>query len=257
LTNCSQVLLRLPPFPLSLFFSLPYPTALAGHVPSTSCPAPLSSVPRVAQAPASPLPTPRWPSPRCSTSRRRRPSLHVCRRLASSNSRPLCLFLDLKYILELPTDSPSTAASAASHPRSIALAASPRPTESRKPAQFRSPALDHPDHYASELELPLPLSLAVVPTIYCLLAPSKCTISTTSSRRSSLVTSPPPSGTPATGTPTPPLGAPPSVSVHCRPAVSALLFPNTGHPCDRRELLNLSPHFPLTGIWTPLIGIPV
>jgi hypothetical protein len=36
--------------------------------------------------------------------------------------------------------SPSTAASAASHPRSSALAAPPQPTEAHRPAQFRSPA---------------------------------------------------------------------------------------------------------------------
>jgi hypothetical protein len=239
-----------------------------------AAPAPLPSTPCAAPALAPPLPTPRWPFPRCSTSRYRRPSLHACRRLASSDSRPPCLFIDLKYVLELPTDSllrshtcistafrfpehptspeprrclgsPSTAAATASHPRSSALAAPPRPTEAHKPAQFRSPALDRPDHDAGELELPPPLGLTVVPTIYCLLAPAKHTTSTTSSLRSFPSTSPPPSGTLATGTLMPPLGAPPPVSVHRRPAASALLFPNTGHPRDRRELLNLSPHFPL------------
>jgi hypothetical protein len=140
---------------------------------------------------------------------------------------------------------PSTATSTASHPRSSALVALPRPTEAHKPAQFRSHTRDRLDHYAGELELPPPLGLAVVPTIYCLLAPAKCTISTTSSRGSSLATSLLPSGTLATGMPTPSLGAPPPVSVRRRPAALALLFPNTGHPHDRRELLNLSPHFPL------------
>jgi hypothetical protein len=228
-------------------------------------PVPLPSAPRAVPAPTPPLPTPRWPSPRCSMSRRRRPSLHACRRIASSNSRPSCFFLDLKYVLELPTDSllrshrcistafrfpehptspeprrspgfPSTPASAASRPRSSALAAPPRPTEAHKPAQFHSPALDRPDHYAGELELPPLLGLAIVPTIYCLLAPAKHSTSTKSSRRSFPTTSLPPSGTPATGTPTPPLGAPPPVSVHRRPVALALLFPNTGHPRDRCEL---------------------
>jgi hypothetical protein len=196
-----------------------------------------------------------------------RASMHAAGLPAAAPTHP-CLLLGLKHILELPTNSlspsrtcistdflfpehytspeprhclgtPSTAAATTSHPRSSALAAPPRPTEAHKPAQFRSSALDRPDHYASELELPPPLGLAVVLTIYCLLAPAKCTISTTSSHGSSLITSPPPSGTPATGTPTPP------ISVRRQPAASALLFPNTGHPRDRRELLNLSPHFPL------------
>jgi hypothetical protein len=247
----------------------------------------LPSAPRAAPALAPPLPTPRWPSPCCSTTRRRRPSLHACCCLASSNSHPPCLFLDLKYVLELPTDSllrshtcistafrfpklhtspeprrclgsPSTTTATASHPRSSGLAAPLQPTQAHKPAQFRSSTLDRPDHYAGELELPSPLGLAVVPTIYCLLAPAKCTISTASSRGSSLATSPPPSDTLATGTPTPSLGALPPVSFRRRPAASALLFPNTGHPRDRRELLNLSPHFPLAAGEPPhwnLIGI--
>jgi hypothetical protein len=109
----------------------------------------------------------------------------------------------------------------------------------------RKNELDRPDHYTGELEFPLPLGLAIVPTIYCLLAPAKCTISTTSSRGSSLATSPPLSCPPATGTTSPSLGPPPPVSVRRQPPASALLFPNTGHPRDRRELLNLSPHFPL------------
>jgi hypothetical protein len=233
-----------------------------------AAPAPLPSAPRAAPAPAPPLPTPRWPSPRSSTSRHHCPSRHASRWLPAAAPTWSCLLLDLEHVLELPTNPllllracistvfpihehptsleprcspgfPSTAASTASHPRSSAPAAPPRPTEAHEPTQFRSPTLDRSDHYAGELELPPPLGLAVVPTIYCLLALAKCTIGTTSSRGSSLATSLPPSGTPATGTPTPP------VSVRRRPAASSLLFPNTGHPSDRRELLNLSPHFPL------------
>jgi hypothetical protein len=86
-----------------------------------------------------------------------------------------------------------TAASAASHPRSSAPRAPPRPTGAPQPAQFCSHAPERPDHYAGELELLPPLGLAVVPSIHRLLAPAKHTVSTTSSRGSSLTTSPPPS----------------------------------------------------------------
>jgi hypothetical protein len=41
------------------------------------------------------------------------------------------------------------------------------------------------------------------------------------------------------------LGAPPPAPVRCRLTASAPLSPNTGHPRDCRELLNLFPHFPL------------
>jgi hypothetical protein len=112
-------------------------------------------------------------------------------------------------------------------------------------AQFHSPALDRPNHYAGELELPPPLGLAVIPMIYRLSVPAKCTISTTSSRGSFLATSPPLSYPPATGTPPSSLGAPPPAPIRRRTAASAPLFPNTGHPRDRREPLNLFPHFPL------------
>jgi hypothetical protein len=76
-------------------------------------------------------------------------------------------------------------------------------------------------------------------------APTKNTTSTTSPRGSFLATSPPLSCPPATETPSPPLGAPPPAPVHRRLTVSAPLFLNTGHPRDRRELLNLFPHFSL------------
>jgi hypothetical protein len=202
------------------------------------------------------------------------PSRHASRRLpAAAPVRP-CLLLDLEHVLELPTDSlfcshtcisiafrfpelstspepcrslgsSSTATAAASYPRSNALAAPQQPTEAYKPAQFRSSALDRPDHSAGELELPPPLGLAVVPTICCLLTLAKHTTSTTSSRRSFPATSPPLSYPPATGTPSTSLEAPPPASVRHQPAALALLFPNTGHPCDRCELLKLFPHLPL------------
>jgi hypothetical protein len=120
-----------------------------------------------------------------------------------------------------------------------------------QPAQFRSRAPELPDHYAGELELPPPLGLAIVPAIHCLLAPTKHTISTTSSRGSFLATSLPPSSTPAIGTPMTSLGPPPPAPVRRRYAASALLFPNTGHPCDRRESLNLFPYLPLTACEPP------
>jgi hypothetical protein len=140
--------------------------------------------------------------------------------LDSTCFRPPCLFLDLKHVLELPTNSllpsctcistvflfpelhtspelrrsscsSSTTASAASHPRSSAPTAPLPPIDARKPAQFHSPAPERPDHYAGELELPPPLGLTVVPTLRRLLAPAENTISTTSSRGSFLATSPP------------------------------------------------------------------
>jgi hypothetical protein len=106
--------------------------------------------------------------------------------------------------------------------------------------------LDHLDHSVGELELSPSLGHAIVPSIYCLLAPAKHTISTTSSRRSSLATSLPPSGTLATGTPTPSLGALAPASVRRQYVATVPLFPNIDHPRDRRELLNISPHLPLT-----------
>jgi hypothetical protein len=114
-----------------------------------------------------------------------------------------------------------------------------------KPTQFHFPALDRLDHCAGELGAPPPLGLTVVPMIHCLSAPAKHTISTTSSRGSFLATSPPLSCPPATGTPPLSLGAPPSAPVRRRYDASVPLFPNTGHPCDRHEPLNLFPHFPL------------
>jgi hypothetical protein len=121
-----------------------------------------------------------------------------------------CLLLDLKHVLELPMNSllpsracistaflspelhaspeprrclgsPSTAPAAASHLRSSTLAAPPQPTDAHRPNQFHSPHPHSPDHYAGELELPLPLGLAIVPMIHRLSAPDKYPISTTSS----------------------------------------------------------------------------
>jgi hypothetical protein len=54
-----------------------------------------------------------------------------------------------------------------------------------------------------------------------------------------------PSGTPATGTPPPSSEPRRTSSVHRRPAASAPSFLDSGHTCDRRELLNLFPHFTL------------
>jgi hypothetical protein len=202
------------------------------------------------------------------------PSHHATCRLPAAAPAWPCLLLDLEHILELPTDSllrshtciftafrfpelstspepsrspgfPSAAAAAASLPRSSALEGPPPLTGAPQPAQFCSLAPEQPDHYAGELELPPPLGLAVVPSIHRLLAPAKHTTSTTSSRRSCLATSSPLSCPPITETTSPSLGPPPPVSIRRRPTASALLFPNTGHPHDRRELLNLSPHFPL------------
>jgi hypothetical protein len=240
-----------------------------------AAPAPPSLAPRAAPAPrrhSPPRASPLLASPHRAAAARA--TTHPAGLPAPALARP-SLLLDPEHVLKLPTHSPlpscvcisttllflelstspdlrrsyclsSTAAAAAAHPRSRARVAPQQPTKAHKPAQFHSPTLDRPDHSAGELELPPLLGLAVVPSIHCLLAPAKHTISTTSSCRSSLATSPPPSGTPATGTPTPPLGAPPPALVHRRYVASALLFPNTGHPRDRREPLNLSPHFPLT-----------
>jgi hypothetical protein len=141
--------------------------------------------------------------------------------------------------------SPSTAAHAASHPRPSAPRAPPPPTGAPQPAQSRSCAPERPDHYAGELELPPPLGLTVVPLIHRLLALAKHIISTTSSRRSCLATSPPPSCSPATETPMTFLGPPPPAPVRRRYAATAPLCLNPGHPRDRRELLGISPHLPL------------
>jgi hypothetical protein len=247
------------------------------HRPISRAPAtptPLFSAQRAAPAPRPPLRTPCWPSPCSSTSRRRRPSRHArrraCQQLLHLRSAPpslkACLGVPLDFFypfhraafplfpssarvlspeLRRCLSSPSTAASATSHPRSSAPAAPPPPTDAHRPAQFRSPVLDRPDHRAGELELPPPLGLAVVLTIHCLLAPAKHTTSTTSPRGSFLATSPPLSYPPATRTPSPPLGAPLPAPVRRQQAATVPLFPNTDHPHDRRELLNLFPHFPL------------
>jgi hypothetical protein len=193
---------------------------------------------------------------------------------ASTSSRLLCSLLDFKCVLELPVSSfshprthicaafplpelstspdlrrsfcsSSTAATAAPHPRSSARAAPRQPTEAHKPAQFHSLALEQLDRSAGELVLSPPLGLAVVPLIHCLLALAKHTTSTTSSRGSYLATSLPPSYPPATGTPTASLGPPPPAPVRRRYTASVLLFPDTGHPRDHRESLNISPHLPL------------
>jgi hypothetical protein len=161
LTNCSQVLLRLPPVLLSLFSLCPTLLPSPAMCPSSSCPALLFSAPRAAPVPCPPLPTPRWPSPCSSTSRRRRPSRHACRRacqqllhlrraplgLKARPGVPLNFFYTL-HCTALPLlsssarlpppelrrclGSPSTAASAASHPRSNALVAPLPPPDAHK-----------------------------------------------------------------------------------------------------------------------------
>jgi hypothetical protein len=242
------------------------------RVPAAPCRLPSRHVPP--QQPARRFPTRAGPlraPPRRATVV---PSCHARRRPDSNSSHSLCPLLDLKYILELPVHSllrsrthicivlllperaappelyrsscsSSTAASTASHPRSSALQAPPPPTNAPQPAQFRSLAPERSDHYVSELELPPPLGLAVIPPLRRLSAPDKHTISTTSSRGSCLAIFPPLFYPPTTGTPPPFLGAPSPAPVRCRYAATAPLFPNTGHPRDRRELLNLFPHFPL------------
>jgi hypothetical protein len=126
--------------------------------------------------------------------------------------------------------------------------------------------LPHPNiisRSAGELKAPLPLGLAVNPSIQSLLALAKHTVSTTSSRGSSSTTFLPPSGTLATGTPSTPLGAPPPARLRRRYAASAPPFPDTGHPRDRRESLVIFPHLPLAAgepphqIWSPSICSPV
>jgi hypothetical protein len=140
---------------------------------------------------------------------------------------------------------PSIATHAVSHPRSSAPRAPPQPTGASQPAQSRSRAPERPDHYAGELELPPPLGLAVVPSIHRPVAPAKPTISTTSLCGSSLTTCPLPSSTPATRTPSTSLEPMSPAPVRHRYAASAPLFPDTGHPRDRRETLSISPHLPL------------
>jgi hypothetical protein len=281
LENCILVLLRLPPVLLSLFLSALPPPPSPAMCPSPSCPTPPLFAPRA--APALPAPPRRAAAARTATR---------ATELANTCSRLPCLLLDLKHIPKLPVhsllhshthictafllperDAPleqrrssctlSSAASATSHPQSNAPVAPPPPTDAHKPAQFHFPALDRSDHCAGELgALPL-LGLTVVPTIHCLSAPAKHTISTTSSRGSFLATSPPLYCPPATGTPPSTHGAPPSAPVHRRYAASVPLFANTGHPRDRREPLNLFPTSPLplvsplAEIWSPPIGIPV
>jgi hypothetical protein len=140
---------------------------------------------------------------------------------------------------------PSTATHTASDPRSSAPRAPSRPTGAPQPAQSHSRAPEQPDHYVGELEFLPPLGLAVVPSIHRLLAPAKHIVSTTSSRGSSLTTSPPPSGTPAIGMSTTSLGPPLPAPVRRCYAASAPLCPNPSHPRDHRESLSISPHLPL------------
>jgi hypothetical protein len=202
---------------------IPPPWPTVSRAPAA--PTPPSFAPRAAPAPRPPLPGLHWPllaSPRRAAAARA--STRAAGLPAAAPACP-CLLLDLKHVLELPTNSLlpsrawistaflspelhtspehrrclgswSTTTAAASHPRSNTPAASPPPTDAHKPTQFQSPMLDRPDHYAGELELPPPSGLAVVPPLRRLLAPDRHTTSTISSRGSCLATSPPlmPSG---------------------------------------------------------------
>jgi hypothetical protein len=173
---------RLPPAPPLSVFSLPTPPPSLAIFPSSSCPAPLFSAPRAPPAPRWPLPGLCWPflAPphRAAIAR----ALHACRRLASTCPRSLCLLLNLKRVPELPVHSllhsrthictvfllpehyaspelrhclgsPSSAASATSHPQSSAPVVPPPPTDAHRPTQFHSPTLEQPDHRAGELKL--------------------------------------------------------------------------------------------------------
>jgi hypothetical protein len=262
LTNCSKVLLRLPPVLPPSVFSLPTPPPSLAMCPSSSCPVPPLFAPRAVPAPrhrspphAGPLPTP----PRRAAAAR---VCHASRQLPAAVPTCSCLLLDIKHVPELFMNSllhsrtcistafllpvrhappelrrssclPSIATPAASHTRSNTPAASPPPTDAHKPTQFKSPVLDRPDHYAGELELPPPLGLAVVPPLRRLSAPDRHTTSTTSSHGSCLATSLLLSCPPATETPPPFLRAPPPAPVRRRYAATVPLFPNTGHSRDR------------------------
>jgi hypothetical protein len=162
-----------PPAPPSLCFSLRLTAAFVGHFPEPQLPratllcatCPSSAAPAAHPTRAGPL----LDAPR----RAAAPRALRAHRLASSSSHSPCLLLDLKHIPELPTDSllhsrtpilllfllserhaspelrrsscpPSSAASAASHPRFSAPVALPQPTEAHRPIQFHFPALEQP-----------------------------------------------------------------------------------------------------------------
>jgi hypothetical protein len=142
---------------------IPPPSPTVSRAPAA--PAPPSFMPRAAPAPRPSLPGPRWPllaSPRRAATARA--STRAAGMPAASPVRP-CLLLDLKHVPELPMNSllpsracistaflspelhtspeprrclgsPSTAAAAASHPRSSALAAPPQPTEAHRLLNF-------------------------------------------------------------------------------------------------------------------------
>jgi hypothetical protein len=216
----------------------------------------------------------RRPFPRPSKSRRRHPSSHARRQAYQSLLRARHASPGLKACPGVPLNffypfhraalpffpsstrvllpelrrclsSPLSAASAASHPRSSAPVAPPPHTDAHRPAEFHSPALEQPDHRAGEIKL---RRRSVSPSSRRSVTsqpPPSAPPAPHHPRGSVLATSPPPSSTPATGTPSPPLGAPLPAPIRHRLAVSAPLFPNTGHPRERRELLNLFPHFPL------------
>jgi hypothetical protein len=252
----SFVYLESPP---PLFLCARHPTASPAICRAPAAPRRLSSRHVPPLRPRRRFLASRWPapaSPRCATAAQAAMPPAGLPTPAPVQPR---LLLDPEHILELPTysllylhtpillpflcsnhhtlpehrrclGSPLTATHITSHPRSSAEIASPSPTEAHQPTQFRPRAPERPDHSAGELELPLPLGLAVVPSIHSLLGPTKHTISTTSSRGSSLTTSPLLSCPPATRTPTTSLGPPPPVLVRRRYAALVLSSPTPATP---------------------------
>jgi hypothetical protein len=244
--------------------------------------------PRAAPAPAPPLPRPALACSCLSTLRRRRPSRHTSRRLASSCSRattpssgprahpgaPHTLALAFAHAhfahfsLSRPPHHtgppPRPLAAVASHPRRLPPVIQCSSSTVATPCRLLTHPISLFHTRASSLaarraQAPPPLGLAVDPTLHRLSASAKGNISTTSTRRSFLAASPPPSGTLGTGTPSTPLGALPPARLHRRYAATAPLCLNPGHPRDRRELLNIPPHLPLAAgelpqwIWSPPI----
>jgi hypothetical protein len=187
-------------------------------------------MPRVLRRLARRLPGLALACSRLSTSRRRRPSRHACRRhrqLLLAHATPLPalrhaqqwhhdLCYSLKHFFPRHFSFPTTA------PHRTSAAPSGRRRQPPTPLPIPNPALLehrrdflqlidqsnftflHPSiipRSASDLKLRHPLSLAVDPTLQSPSTPTKSTNSTTSSRRSFLATPSPPSDTPATRTP--------------------------------------------------------
>jgi hypothetical protein len=187
-------------------------------------------MPRAILTPALPLPQPALACSCLSTSHRRCPSRHDSGRPPAPVSAQPRLLLDPEHLLELPTHSflpsrdyipttfsypehhpssdlrhslgpPSSAAPAASEPRSSAIRAPPRPTGAPQPIKFHSLAPEHRLPLRRQAQAPPPLGLAVDPTPHRPSAPTKSTSRTTSSCRSDPATPSLPSDTPASRTP--------------------------------------------------------